>query len=140
MRYFSRESSKSKLLADETDSLNGTDHVDRSSNLNEVQLSGLGWYFAPIGVRDERDRKGCFARLANGRRSARGVHSGHLIGDQLPAAHKAEPCGSSVGHLSDSGEEEKSSVLLLVHVLQALIKAKGGHSTPRCCFFMWRSS
>jgi hypothetical protein len=136
MRYFSRESSKPKTFVDEIDSLNGTDHVDRSPN--EVQLSGVGWYFVPIGVRDERDRKGYFARLANGRTSARGVHSGHWMGEQS-GGHNAEPwSGSSAEHTTESGEEELPSIAVLVHVLQALIKAKEGHSTLRCFLLIRR--
>ena len=142
MRYFSKESSKSKMFVDEND-LNGTDHVDRSPRHEEVHLSGLGWYVVPgvrntVGLRDDRDRKSFFARLANVRTSARGVHSGYLMGLEQPGGHAAGPwSGSSAEHSSDLGEEERSSAVVLVHVLQALIRAKKGHLTRTRCVFIW---
>ncbi len=147
MRYFSKESSKSRMLVDETE-LNGADHVDRSPRQEEVHLTGLGWYVVPgvrntVGLRDDRDRKSFFARLANVRTSAsrnRGVHSGYLMGLEQPGGHAGPWSGSSVEHTSDSGEEERSSAVVLVHVLQALIRAKKGSLTRRCVFVwsFWR--
>jgi hypothetical protein len=141
MRYLSRRSSKPKMFDDET-LLNGTDMDRRPEFSTEVHLSGLGWYFVPggrnsVGVWDERDRKGYFARLAKGRTSTRGVHSGHLMGSELLSScyHEQDSgpwSGSSAEHTFDSGEEERSSAVVLVHVLQALIKAKEGRMTSRC--------
>jgi hypothetical protein len=132
MRYFSRGAPKPKAFADDTDQRNGADHLDRSSRLEgstEVHLSGLGWYFVPgvrnpVGVRDERDRPGNFARLANGRTSAgRSVHSGSLQGSEEQL--------KSGGHF-----REVAPVVVLVRVLQALIKVKDGPLILRC--LIWR--